>query len=205
MNDHDDLDHGTYSIAPPESGESMESRIRRLEAAIAAMQDTRLMEERVVDKVVSRIDQPQAPPAPQQAAPAGAPTDSSAAMLPEMMHSVGSQLDAMTSPAASSDGSLFSAKTWLLTDIIQEVRTFFTLYFDFRYKTTLAAKIVPPVAFVLFVLSWTVMHGSMPFIGSVFDYVFDFVLAIVVYKTLQREAARYRAAVETLPPRAVVK
>ncbi len=199
MNDHGDYDQGSYSLASPESGESMESRIRRLEAALAAMQDTRLMEDRLVEKVVSRIDQPQPPSTPQPSA-AAAPDDSSA-----MMHAVGSQLDAMTSPAAPNDGSMFSAKSWLLTDIIQEFRTFGALYFDFRYKTTLAAKLVPPIAFVLFVLSWTIMHGSVPFIGSLFDYIFDFVLAIVVYKTLQREAERYRAVVATLPPRAVVK
>jgi hypothetical protein len=201
MNDHDDFEHGSYSIAPPESGESMESRIRRLETALAAMQDTRLMEDRVVDKVVSRIDQAPAQSAPSQSFTATPPADPASGM----MYAVGSQLDAMTSPAAQSEGSLFSAKTWLLTDFLQELRTFGALYFDFRYKTTLAAKVVPPLAFVLFVLSWTLVHGSVVFIGSLLDYVFDCVLAILVYKTLQREAARYRAAVATLPPRAVVK
>jgi hypothetical protein len=193
MNDHDEFDHGTYSMAPPEAGESMESRVRRLEAALAAIQDTRLMEDRVIEKVVSRIDQaPAATPASSPPPPADA------------LHAAASQLDSMTSPTAPENGSLFSAKTWLLTDIIQEVRTFFAMFLDFRYKATMPSKLIPLVALVIFIMSWTVVR-SIPIMGMVFDYAIDLFLVILVYKTLQREAARYRAIEPTLPLRAVVK
>src|SRR5580704_15638987 len=47
------------------SGESFERRIRRLEDAVAAMQDTQLMEDRVVERVVERVDlYPQLPASP---------------------------------------------------------------------------------------------------------------------------------------------
>jgi hypothetical protein len=86
--------------------------------------------------------------------------------------------------------------------LVQEFRTFFAMFADFRYRTSWWSKVIPLVALILFALSWTFLHGSVMFIGSFLDYVFDFFLLIVVYKTLQREAARYRAVLPHLPPRA---
>jgi hypothetical protein len=205
MNDHDEADHGAYPLAPPDPAESMEQRIRRLEKAISAMQDTRLMEERVVEKVVNRIDQApqQAPAHPGEAA--DGTTNGGPELLSGSVRAVGSQLVAMTSPAAESNGSVFSAKSWILTDIAQEIRTFFVMFFDFRYRTSPIAKIIPIGAFFMFVLSWIFMQGSVIFIGSLMNYMLDLFLVILVYKTLQREAARYRAILPSLPPRVVVR
>ncbi len=68
------------------------------------------------------------------------------------------------------------------------------MFMDHRYRTSWLTRIVPIAAFVLFILSWIFMHGNF-FIGSVFDYTLDFFLVVVVYKTLQREANRYRAQI----------
>jgi hypothetical protein len=111
------------------------------------------------------------------------------------MRRLGAQLNAATSPSAAPSGGMLSAKSWLLTDLIQEIRTFFVMFLDHRYRTSWLTRLVPIVAFVLFVLSWIFMHGSVPFLGSLFDYALDFFLVVVVYKTLQREAERYRALI----------
>ena len=59
MNDHPDLDLGHK----PDTGESTDDRLRRLETAIAAMQDTQLMEQRVLERVSERLNASAAPPA----------------------------------------------------------------------------------------------------------------------------------------------
>src|SRR5437762_9248785 len=43
-------------------GEALEQRLRRLEDAVAAIQDTQLMEDRVVERVIQRVDHAPFPP-----------------------------------------------------------------------------------------------------------------------------------------------
>lgn len=193
-------------LAPPppppydESTETVDERLRRLEAALAAIQDTKLMEDRLLERVVHRIDQSQANGTADSAATA-AMLDAGAKLLPGAMRRFGAQLNAATSPSAAPSTGIFSAKSWLITDLIQEIRTFFVMFLDHRYRTSWVSRIVPIAAFVVFVLSWIFMHGTVPFLGSLFDYVLDFFLIVIVYKTLQREAERYRAVIPPTSPR----
>src|SRR5947209_18597436 len=46
------------------NGEALEERVRRLEDAVAAIQDTQLMEDRVVERVVHRVEHFSAPSGP---------------------------------------------------------------------------------------------------------------------------------------------
>jgi hypothetical protein len=191
-------------LAPEPTEEELNERIRRLEAALAAMQDTKLMEDRLIERVIHRIDQAPANGTGQATSEdkaAEAMIAAGSRLIPSAMRVLGSQIGAATSPTAPPSSGLLSAQSWLLTDLLQELRTFFAMYIDHRYRTSWPAKLVPPMAFAIFVLSWIFMHGSVIFIGSLLDYTLDFLLAILVYKTLQREATRYRAAVAGLPPR----
>jgi hypothetical protein len=197
-----------YSAAPlpvaaTEPPEALNDRLRRLEAALAAIQDTKLMEDRLLERVIHRIDRTPTNGNGQASdhAAAAAMLDAGSRLLPGAMRVLGSQIGAATSPTAPPSNGLLSAQSWLLTDLLQEIRTFFVMFVDHRYRTSWLAKLIPPMAFVIFVLSWIFMHGSVIFIGSLLDYTLDFFLAILVYKTLQREAARYRIAVAGLPPR----
>jgi hypothetical protein len=192
-------------LAPPlpppydESTETVDERLRRLEAALAAMQDTKLMEDRLLERVVHRIDQSQANGSADSAA-ASAMLDAGAKLLPGAMRRFGAQLNAATSPTAPPSTGMFSAKSWLITDLIQEIRTFFVMFLDYRYRTSWLSRIVPIAAFAIFVLSWIFLR-SMPFIGGLFDYLLDFFLIVIVYKTLQREAERYRSVIPPTLPR----
>jgi hypothetical protein len=180
MNDHQDLLNAPH----PDSGESHDERLRRLESALAAMQDTQLMEQRLLERMSQRLEQPGVLDAGQAIA-----------------HAVGAQLSAATSPMAPSNGAMFSAKTWILTDIIQEVRTFFVLYFDYRYRVSWAARIIPTITIVLFILGWVFKSfGADNFVGAFLQHLMNLLLVVITYKTLQREAARYRALFPHLPP-----
>jgi len=184
MNEPTEIDH--YPVA---ASDPLDERMRRLENAIAALQDTRMMEERVQQPSGSSDD-------------ANALVAAGRSLLPGMMRAVGAQLGAATSPTAPGPTtSFFSARTWLLTDMIQEVRTFFVLYFDYRYKATWSARILPPTALVVFLLSWLLLRSFLlPPFGALIDYAVNFFLIVLVYKVLQREAARYRSQVSYLPP-----
>src|SRR5262245_2255685 len=187
MNDHPDLDLNTAN------SDSTDDRLRRLENAIAAMQDTNLMEQRLLERVSERLHTSAAPPA----------GESNAIMEAGkfMTRAIGSQFNAATSPTASSSGSLFSARTWIVTDIIQEVRTFFVMYFDYRYQVSTVARVVPLAALALFILGWVLKSFTMDnFFGAALLHLTNLVLVVIVYKTMQREAARYRAQFAYLPP-----
>lgn len=190
-------------LAPPETTEELNDRIHRLEAALAAMQDTKLMEDRLIERVIHRIDQTPTNGTAQthDDAAAAAMLDAGSRLIPSAMRVIGSQINAATSPTAAPSTSFLSAQSWLLTDMLQEIRTFFVMFVDHRYRTTWVAKIIPLAALALFIMSWIFRYlGSWAILG-VFDYALDFFLVILVYKTLQREAGRYRAAVAGLPPR----
>src|SRR5437016_1523133 len=105
MNDHLDLDH----TSPADRGETTDERLRRLEAALAAMQDTQLMEQRLLERVSERLGTG-APPA----GDSNAIIEAGKVILPGMVRAVGSQLNSATSPTAPASGSLFSARTWIV-------------------------------------------------------------------------------------------
>lgn len=180
----------------PVAQETVESRIQRLEAALAAMQDTKLMEDRLLERVMTRVDQQ-----PTENGTASSLLGAASPLVPAAAQLIASQIGAATSPTAPDTGSIFSARTWLLTDLMQEFRTFFAMYLDFRYTTTWLAKIVPLAALAIFALSWIFLRSLVLVVGPVLDYAIDLILVIVVYKTWQREAARYRQAVAHLPAR----
>lgn len=179
--------------------ESIEDRLSRLEAAIAALQDTRLMEQRLLERVSQRIEGTvlRSPTAERVGSePVGS-------LFPGALRAVGQQLMAATRPETDRPKtSLFSAKQWILTDLIQEIRTFLMMYFDYRYRPTWMARVIPVAAICIFLLSWIGLRNFVfaTFFGAIFDYAINLGLVLLVYKTLQREAARYKAMVAQFPP-----
>jgi hypothetical protein len=69
------------------------------------------------------------------------------------------------------------------------------MYLDYRYRATWTAKLVPP--FLLLLIVWIMIWPPFP----LFNYILPPLLLLVVFKTLMREAGRYRAALPFLPKR----
>jgi hypothetical protein len=63
---------------------------------------------------------------------------------------------------------------------------------DYRYRMTWSGRIVPLACIVLAVLSFFLIR-LIPLVGGIADYVITIVLAAILYKSLSREAQRYRS------------
>lgn len=186
--------------------EKLENRLARLEKAIAALSDTRLMEERLVEKVMTQVP----PPTAQLAPPANAPSPSAAsaifeagkAILPGAIKAVTSELNAATDPKTGTPprSSFLAPQSWLLTDLLYDLRTFFVLYIDYRYRPSWAARIVPLAVIAILILN-VVMRQTSGLMGICMEYILDPIALLVLFKTLSREAIRYREHVAHLPPR----
>jgi len=184
------------------NGEAMESRVRRLESAVAAIQDTKLMEERLMERVMDRLPPP-APPPP-LATPVPPPTavpvppdmliEAGRAMLPTAISTVGAMTDPRNAPASG----VLAPRSWLLTDLIQEFRTLWVLVRDHRFKPSWTIKTVPVICLTIFVVGLLTL-GS--FLGTIVQYFLTIFLVIVTYKTISREVERYRQETQSSPPR----
>jgi hypothetical protein len=172
--------------------EMLEERVRRLEDAVAVLQDTRHLEERVVERVANRLNR-SAPPA--GAEPTGIVVHPGRRLVPAT--AVAARDQPADSPMATSVRGL--RQSWLLLDFYNEVRAMVRMSLDRRYRVAWMARVVPVVALALFLFSWFFI-GGIPWIGPILDRLFDVVLICIVYKVLSREAQRYRQAVCDLPP-----
>ena len=184
-----------------ETVEVLEQRVRRLEDAVAAMQDTQLMEDRVVERVRQRVElhHVEAPrsggiilnaarmllPKPVEEVPPEAPADGSA--------------DGQSAASATAAPPIDAPKPgWLLTDFYRELRDMAQMFADYRYRMSWSGKVVPVAAIVIALLSWMLISG-IPLIGGVLDRVIDLVLIVLVYKSMVREVQRYRELLSRVP------
>jgi len=199
-------DNGVHS---PETRVEVEDRLNRLEKAIAAMQDTKLMEERLLERVMSRMDQapPVTPPPPVASiAPPEAADDrhsilnAGMAILPGALRAVSNEFNHATDPRSAPPPTTGTApsRVWLFTDLVLEIRTMWVMFVDHRFRTTWTARIVPLICLIIAVMDAVMLGGIF---GGIVERLMLIVLTIVAYKTLSREAARYRAETGYLNPR----
>jgi hypothetical protein len=171
-------------------GETLEQRLRRLEDALAGLQDVRHIEDRVVERISRQK------PAPPTAAGNSSSVFSEAgrSLLPSAMDF----LPGATRPSAP--------RTWLPFDLYGEARAMFYMFVDPRYRLSWEGRIIPPVIVGLIVFSWVwvpgavILYGVSQWLAILLVKAVDLLLALVMYKVLSREAARYRATAEELPP-----
>jgi hypothetical protein len=178
------------------SNDEMESRLRRLESAIASIADTKVIEERLLEKVMSRVEPP--PPVAVPAPPTAMPVPpemlvaAGQALLPGVLNSMSAGLAAATDPYNQSQKpSLLSARSWILIDLIQELRTFGMMFLDYRFQPSWSAKIIPLACLAIIIGNFILFGGLL--------HLIDIPLTILSYKTLSREAIRYRAETALLP------
>ena len=87
--------------------------------------------------------------------------------------------------------SILSPQAWLLLDLIQELRTFGMMFLDFRFQPSWSAKLIPISCLVVVVVNFILFGGLL--------HLIDIPLTILSYKTLSREAIRYRTEIAHLP------
>jgi hypothetical protein len=154
--------------------QALDQRLNRLEHAVAALQDTRGLEERISLRMAERLRRTR------EAGRSGLVIDASRPLLPAPVPSE-STSEALRSPVRAG---------WLLFDLYSEFRCIVGMYVDRRYRLSWGCRLAPVVFACLVLLSWMTL-GNLPLVGWFLDKVFDVVLVVVTYKILSREARRY--------------
>jgi hypothetical protein len=166
------------NLPPPNGTEPLDVRVSRLENAVAQLQDTKELEDRVAERVARRLKRNNA----------------------DATGFVDSSKHPMPPPTADDIAALAPPRTgWLgwtlFLEMIHELRLIGRLYFDRRYRPTWLGRIAPPVILVMILLSyfWIPFSSIMPrFIETPTEKIVDLLLAFVLIKILVREVNRYR-------------
>jgi len=178
---------------PAAVGDVIEYRVRRLEDAVAALQDTREIEERVAERVVRRISR-NALQTMQDSA--GMIVDAGRRLLPKAIGPA--RPPAPPAPSEPEPASTSPVRhEWLLIDAYEEAWSIWLMYFDRRYRPHLSwsARIAPLVLLFAILTSWVWVPGTMLLwfpLALVVDILVNLLLAYFLYKVLSREARRYR-------------
>jgi hypothetical protein len=158
---------------PPET---LEERVRRLEDAVASLQDTRPLEDRLAERVAARLQSGEAL-ADKVVESRPAPPPVSAPIAP---------------PPAPLPGLAYERPPWLVFDVLAELRTIVRILFDVRYSMAWSTRLTVLVLLgLIFTSDWWCPLAWVHFVGWIFVKVVDLALAFVVYKALSREAQRY--------------
>jgi hypothetical protein len=169
--------------------EHLEQRVHRLEDAVAAFQDTRQLEERLVERVADRLARN--PPAVRE--PTSLIVDARRPALPALgwMRS-GSE----AAPQAIPIAEVPSTNRWFLWDVFTEGRAIFRMFFDPRYRMTRWVRILSLGLLVAIFASWLWLPWIwlLPSaVSTILVKAIDLVLAFILIKFLSREVRRYRA------------
>src|SRR6266436_3912301 len=176
----------------PSAPDTLELRIRRLEEAVAGLQDTRQIEERVVDRVQEKISQN-----------SGFGIQESSKFLMKAGRHVLPAALGIGAGAADSSSSLWDQagapprRAWWLFEAYDDLRSMVRMYRDYRYRRhmTWTAFLTPFVFLTCILVIWFFMPTSIPVLGSILavgERILDVLLAFFAYKILSRELIRYR-------------
>jgi hypothetical protein len=174
---------------------SLELRVHRLEERVAELQETHLSEERLVERIQARLDRSR------QTTPTRSPPLATPLALPVAAAHVveASRFKLASSPAARPTSAAGASRElpqhWLVLDLATELRAMVAMFFDSRYYVTWSTRLVVFGLVPLILLShfWFPL-AWLPLLGSYLDKLLDLALAFLVYKTMSREAHRYREA-----------
>jgi hypothetical protein len=179
--------------------ETLEQRVHRLEDAVAALQDTKLIEERVAERVMGRMNRKRSK---SSTAIVNAERLAQTPAGPGLAPGGEAHADAQAIP------SLNAKRPWLIVEVCHELRTMFRMFFDPRYRVSWSAFFALMVLAYILVSKWLwSLWGAVPilglltepmhltFIGEILDKTVDLILALFAYKTLSREMRRYREAI----------
>ncbi len=174
-------------LPPARNGlEAVEQRVHRLEDAVAALQDTRQLEDRLVERVAERIRHT----APVAQEPGAMIVEGHRPLLPRALEWVRTQAVPMAGAPES------AGRSWLILDAWTEARSMLHMFFDPRYRLGWGVRGLTVGLLTLILLtSWIIPGTGLPVVGFVLDKVLDLILAFFLYKILSRESRRYRECV----------
>lgn len=189
---------------------TLEQRLRRLEDAIAAMQDQQAVEERLLERLINRVtpdaSRPRLPnlePSPSPIPPAHAQSHSQSPQpspTPALLDAV-----IADTPAGQIVKTAVYAKQqasrWLIIDILRDLSDIVRMYFDNRYHVSRQAKIVPMIVLIVMILSYLyfTFMVPLPIVNTICDKIFDVFLILYLYRFLCREADHYRSTIALYP------
>jgi|SRR5579883_289963 len=89
---------------------------------------------------------------------------------------------------------------WFLIDLWCELRLAVRMYFDPRYRVSRLSQIAFPLFVALLALNYFLFSVwfSIAVVSPVVERLFDVILAVLAYRVLVRELARYRAVLDYL-------
>ncbi len=165
----------------------LEQRVRRLEDALAQLQDPK-------QRTVVPVAKVSAPPTARLAPPST--TDPSLPAATALVVA-GAHLLTGTPPQAPASRHL-----WLLFDTIAETRAIARMFVDPRYKMSWLGRLVPLVLLLAFLTSrlWAPGAPLGEHFFAVIVKAFDLLIGYLLFKVLTYEARRYRQTAPDLPP-----
>jgi hypothetical protein len=166
----------------PPDGEALERRVRRLEDAVAAIQDTQLMEDRVVERVVHRVEQSPYVPSP------GLIVSAARMLMPKTVDAIPE--GSPPAPGNATPAASESRSPWMVLGFLQELRWIVRMLTDYRYRMSWTGRIVLMAAVLVGFLSWFVISG-LPVVGGILDRIVLILAAVVTYKAMSREVGLY--------------
>ena len=197
---------GTPDPAPsmvlPDLLTPLEHRVRRLEDAMAQLQEQAGIDTRFAIR-------PQGPPPagrpPIPTPAAAAPPTSTAVLLDVGTRLLGAATHAVTPapppPNAVPPTSVPTGPFWLFWDTLAEARAIIRMFVDPRYHLRWSARVLPLVVLAAILTSYYWVPGTtIPLLGSWINKTVDLILAFVLFKWLGHEARRYRQISPDLPP-----
>ena len=151
----------------------LERRVLALEAKVAAIPDPQQLEERVTQNVKAGL-----PPPPPPVDPTRPPS-----------------FRDIEIPMPSVQTVVSTAKaTWMLFEMVRELKMLFWMLFDRRYHMAWITRIVCIVLLLLILFSpwWVPLAGADNIASRIWDKVADVFLGLVLFTILSFETRRYK-------------
>ncbi|MGF1578466.1 MAG: hypothetical protein ACFCD0_03800 [Gemmataceae bacterium] len=178
----------------------LHQRLQRLEDAIASLQDTKVLEDRVYERVSERIQS--------TLEAAGNVSDKVTEKKPSGWSFLGSQKQSAHQGVSDGGGPsesrvrLASSLTgvgedrlrdmWFVGEVWQELGTILRMFTDVRYHIGWFARMATMVLVPLMLLAdYWMLFQTIPIVGPLVRNAAIMILAYFLYKILSREARRY--------------
>lgn len=157
--------------------EALEHRVKRLEDAVASLQDTRVLEERIIERL-SRSPSLQS---------------SNKEKVIDRKYLSGAE---SSKPKSDSEKSAFPQESlkqaWFFIDVWKEFSTICKMFFDVRYHMGWFTRILTIILVPAFLLSNYWPRPPIPIVAEIWERVFFLLVAFFFFKALSREAQRYK-------------